>query len=423
MGNIFGYIDNLYARLCGLIAVGGLAAALSFFPLAGADAGGFALKEQSTAAQGNAFAGATAGAEDVTYMFYNPAGLVRHADNQAAAILNYFAVQGETVDADAGLGGESTSGDAAVDAPVPAAYGMWSISPDLKLGIGINTPFGLKTEYSQTWAGRYHAVESDMETININPALAYRINDVVSIGAGLQIQKIDVTLSNMVDLIIDDFLAEVTGDDWGYGATLGLLAELSDHTRVGFGYRSQVKHTIKGALTINGLLISDASADFTAPDMATAGIYHDINDRWAVMGELEWTRWSSFDELRVVDGSGGLISQTPENWEDVWFLALGATWRPNGTWALRAGVGYDQAPIPDNRRTPRITDEDRIFVSLGAQVRPTPTVTIDAAYSHLFIKDGAINLPAGYTDPGLPALTANYENSADILSVQAVFHF
>ena len=124
-----------------------------------------------------------------------------------------------------------------------------------------------------------------------------------------------------------------------------------------------------------------------------------------------------------MDSGGGLISQTPEDWEDVWYLALGATWRPNETWALRAGVGYDQAPIPDNRRTPRITDEDRIFVSLGTQFRPTPTVTIDAAYSHLFIKDGSIDLPFGYTDPDLPALTANYENSADILSVQAVFHF
>lgn len=423
MGNAFRYINNLCARLSGIITVTGLAAALSFFPPTGANAGGFALKEQSTAAQGNAFAGATAGAEDVTYMFYNPAGLIRHADHQAAAILNYFAVQGETADADAGVGGESASGDAAVDALVPAIYAMWSVSPDLKLGIGINSPFGLKTEYSQTWAGRFHAVESDIRTININPAIAYRINDVFSVGAGLQIQKIDVTLSNMVNFGGPDLLAEVTGDDWGFGATLGLLAELSDDTRFGFGYRSRVNHTIKGKLDIGGgLIVSNASVDFTSPDMATAGIYYDINSQWAVMGELAWTRWSSFDELRVVNSVGPNL--TPEDWEDVWYLALGATWRPNETWAVRAGVGYDQAPIPDNRRTPRITDEDRIFVALGAQVRPTPTITIDAAYSHLFIKDGSIDLPAGYNgDPALPALTANYENSADIVSVQAVFHF
>jgi len=281
----------------------------------------------------------------------------------------------------------------------------------------------LKTEYSQTWEGRFHAVESDIRTININPAIAYRINDVISVGAGLQIQQIDVTLSNMVDLGGPDLLAEVTGDDWGFGATVGLLAELSDDTRFGFGYRSRVEHNIKGTVNVGGgLIISDASADFTAPDMVTAGVYHDIDSRWAIMGELTWTRWSSFDELRIV--SGFPISPTPEDWEDVWYLAFGATWRPNETWTLRAGAGYDQSPIPDNRRTPRITDEDRIILSLGAQFRPTQNVTIDAAYSHYFVKDGSIDLPAAYNgDPALPALTANYENSADILSVQAVFHF
>lgn len=422
MKQIRKHTDNLRTRLITASEIAGLALPLMLLSSTGINAAGFALKEQSTAAQGNAFAGATAGAEDVTYMFFNPAGLTRHADNQAALILNYIVVQGETKDADAGVGGEAASGDAAEDAFVPTAYAMWSVTPDLKLGLGINAPFGLKTEYSQTWAGRYHAVESDMRTVNINPALAYRINDVISIGAGLQIQHVDVTLSNMVNFGGPDLLAEVTADDWGFGATLGLLAEFSDSTRLGLGYRSQVKHTIEGDFTIGGGFVSDASADFTAPDMATAGIYHDINSQWAVMAELAWTGWSSFDELRIVN-SGGLINQTPEDWEDVWFAALGATWKPNEIWAIRAGAAYDQAPIPDNRRTPRITDEDRILLSLGAQFRPSQNVTIDAAYSHFFIKDGSIDLPAGYTTPGLPSLTANYENSVDVFTLQATLNF
>lgn len=422
MEHFSGRTSDLPSRSKGAAAIAALAAALLLFLPAWANAAGFALKEQSTAAQGNSFAGATAGAEDVTYMFFNPAGLTRHADHQAALILNYIVVQGETKDADAGVGGEPASGDAAVDALVPTAYAMWSVTPDLKLGLGINSPFGLKTEYSPTWAGRYHAIESGMRTININPAVAYRINGILSVGAGLQVQHIDVTLSNMVNFGGPDLLAEVTGDDWGFGATLGLLAELSDETRLGLGYRSQVNHDIKGDFAIGGGLVSDASADFTLPDMVTAGIYHDINSSWAVMGELAWTRWSSFDELLVTNG-GGIISRTPEDWDNVWFASVGATWKPNATWALRAGAGYDQAPIPDNRRTPRITDEDRILLSLGARFRPSRNVTIDAAYSHFFIKDGSIDLPAGYTTPGLPALTANYENSVDVFTIQAALHF
>jgi long-chain fatty acid transport protein len=417
----------MHVRLNGGTVIAGLASALLFLSPTAANAGGFALKEQSAAAQGNSFAGATAGAEDVTYMFFNPAGLIRHEDNQAALVLNYLVVQGETTNADNTIPldpGEPASGDAAVDALVPATYGMWSISPDLKLAIGINSPFGLKTEYSQTWAGRYHAVESAMKTINVNPAIAYRINDTLSIGAGLQVQYVDVTLSNMaIDIGSGlDVLAEVTGDDWGVGATLGLLAEVSENTRLGIGYRSQVDHTIEGDFTVGGALVSDASADFTAPDMLTAGIYHDINSNWAVMGELAWTRWSSFDEL-LATNAVGIITRTPEDWENVWFAAIGATWKPTDSWALRAGIGYDQAPIPDDRRTPRITDEDRIFTSLGIQFHPTPNITVDAAYSHLFIKDGSIDLAAGYTEPALPPLTANYENSVDVVSLQATVRF
>lgn len=422
MENISRCVESLYSRLNGAVAMAGIAAPLMFLFPSSANGAGFALKEQSTSAQGNSFAGATAGAEDVTYMFFNPAGLTRHDDHQAALLLNYVVVQGETVDANGGVGGESATGDAAVDALVPAGYAMWSLNPDLKLGIGINAPFGLKTEYSQTWAGRYHAVESAMQSINVNPAIAYRINEVFSVGAGVQIQYIDVTLSNMVNFGGPDLLAEITANDWGFGATFGLLAELSDGTRLGLGYRSQVKHNLKGDLTVGGGLFSDASADFTAPDMVTAGFYHDINDQWAAMGELAWTGWSSFDELRVV-GSGGPINQIPEDWEDVWFVALGVTWKPNETWTLRTGAGYDQTPIPDNRRTPRITDEDRVIVSLGAQARISPSFTIDAGYTHMFIKDGSINLPAGYTAPALPPLAANYENSLDVFSVQAVLHF
>jgi len=412
---------GLRARRLGATVLAALAASFTVAAPDEAGAGGFAIKEQSAAAQGNAFAGATAGAEDVSYMFFNPAGLTRQEGHQAAAVLSYIIVKGETNNANAvGIpNGEAASGDGADDALVPAAYLMWSASADLKIGFGVNAPFGLTTEYSQTWQGRFHAVESSMTTINLNPAIAYRVNENLSIGAGLQVQYIDVTLSNMSP----GGLAEVTGDDWGYGATLGALYEFSDATRLGLGYRSQVSHTLEGDLTVAGAFASNTEADFTAPDTVSAGLYHDYSDSFAVMADLAWTRWSTFDELRVENGSGGLLSLTPEDWEDSWFFALGATWKPSADWTLRGGVAYDQTPIPDNRRTPRITGEDRTWVAFGLQFHPSPNFTIDAGYSHLFIKDSTINLPAGYTTPALPALTATYENSADIITAQATFRF
>lgn len=411
---------SLRARLLGTSAVIALAASLYVVPSTDADAAGFALKEQSAAALGNAFAGATAGAEDVTYMFFNPAGLTRHDGHQVAVALSYIAPKGETNNAATSppVGGEASSGDAAEDAFLPAFYAMWSMSPDLKFGLGVNTPLGLTTEYTQTWAGRFDAVESAIMTVNVNPTVAYRVNESLSLGAGLQIQYMDVTLSNMSA----GGLAEVTGDDWGYGVTLGALYEFSEATRIGLGYRSQISHKLEGDLTVNGAFVSNANADFTAPDLVTLGAYHDYNEQWAVMAELQWQRWSTFDELRVVNDGGATLALTPEDWDDVWFASLGATWRPSDKWALRGGVAYEQSPVPDATRTPRLTDADRTWVALGAQYQLSPGFSIDAGYTHIFIDDATLNLP-DRTPGGPPALTATYENSVDIITLQGVWRF
>lgn len=411
---------GLRARLMAMTALAGLSAALSL-PSTDVQAAGFALKEQSASAQGNSFAGATAGADDISYMFFNPAGLTQHDGNQAVVVLSYIAPKNETNDAatSPNVGGEASSGDVGEDAFVPAAYLMWSASPDLKLALGINTPFGLSTEYSQTWAGRFDAVESSIMTVNLNPTIAYRVSPTFSIGAGIQIEYIDATLSNMSA----GGLAEVNGNDWGYGVTLGALFEPSESTRIGLGYRSQISHTLDGDLSIGGTPIFGITADFVAPDIVTAGIYHDVNDQLALMAEADWTRWSTFDELRVVNDGGATVGLTPENWDDVWFFAVGATWKPTEQWTIRGGLAYDQSPIPDATRTPRLPGEDRTWISLGAQFAPSANLSFGAGYTHIFVDDSTVDLPDRTGVGGPPGLTATYENSVDILALQATIRF
>lgn len=408
------------AKLLGTSALVVFAGALCGLPSGDAVAGGFALKEQSATAQGNAFAGATAGAEDVSYMFFNPAGLTRHEGQQAAVVLSYIMPQGETNNANGGVGGNPASGDAADDALVPAVYGMWSLSPDLKLAIGVNVPFGLTTKYDLGWAGRYYAIESSVESININPAVAYRINKNISVGFGLQAQRTDATLSQQVP-VAGDPLFEVTGDDWAYGFNVGALFELSPQTRFGVGYRGRIKQDISGTATL-GPGATGASVDLTTPDSATVGFYHDVNDEWAVMAEVAWTGWSVFDQVVInMDADLGLGTTVivPEQWDDSWFAAAGATWRPNANWTLRAGIAYDQTPLSDQFRSPRLTDEDRTWVSVGARYQVSPNFSIDAGYTHIFIDDAHLNI----TLPPLPTLTADYENSVDIITAQATFRF
>ncbi|MBE9553115.1 MAG: TonB-dependent receptor, partial [Proteobacteria bacterium] len=218
-------------------------------------------------------------------------------------------------------------------------------------------------------------------------------------------------------------IGEVTGDDWGYGVTLGILAELSDSTRLGLGYRSQIKHTLEGDFTVAGGFVDTVSADLTTPDQVTAGFYHDISEQFAIMGEVGWTGWNSFDEIRIVGDTIGTVSVTPEDWDNSWFYGLGATWRANEKLTLRSGIAFDQSPVPDNRRTPRIPDEDRTWVSLGLNYSLSPAISIDAGYTHIFVSDPVVNLAAGYTTPAAPALTATYEASVDIVALSATFRF
>ncbi len=234
-----------------------------------AGAAGFALKEQSTAAQGNAFAGATAGADDLSYMFFNPAAAARQSGSQVVAVGSYIMPRAELRDGTASaatpvgtvpIRGGNGGNDIAEDKLLPAFYAMWEATPDLKLALGVNAPFGLETDYNEGWIGRYHALNSRLRTINFNPVVAYRVHDLLSVGAGLQVQYIDARLTNAIDFgtiglaggigfaapTAQDGRAKVTGDNLGVGFNAGLIAEPLEGTRIGVAYRSHVRHDIDG---------------------------------------------------------------------------------------------------------------------------------------------------------------------------------
>src|SRR5690348_11118220 len=170
-----------------------------------AEAAGFAVREQSSAAQGNAFAGATSGAESLSYMFFNPATLGRLDGYQVEAQGSYLSPHSRVKDAAAATAagtpvpGSTSEGDIAGDVAVPAGYLMAPVGSRLRLGLGINSPFGLKTDYSDDWVGRYHALDSEFETVNINPAVGVRVTDWLSVGAGFQAQYADGKLTNAID--------------------------------------------------------------------------------------------------------------------------------------------------------------------------------------------------------------------------------
>lgn len=408
-------------------------------PAAPAAASGFAIREQSASFQGASFAGVAAGGDDVSTMFFNPATLARHDDTRLHLSASYVIPSAEfRLDAATDGAGTTvtggTGGDIADDALVPAVYAAtrWR---DLHFGLGVTAPFGLRTDQPESWVGRYHATESELTTVNINPAVAYAIDDRLSVAAGFVAQYADATLARAVDLSgpgaaprpATDATTKVTGDDWDYGFTLGLLAEPRDGTRIGLSYRSQINHTLEGDFTVTapdgGRGKDTGRAALATPQIVNLGIRHRLTDRIDVLGTVEWTGWSSFDELKIQLGSGREIV-TPERWDDTWFVALGAEYRPRDDLALTAGAAFDQSPIDDRFRTPRIPGNDRTWVSLGVAWTPRPNVTLGGGYSHLFVTDGDVDLEGGPTGAGGRGdLRGRFENAVDIVVLNGTLRF
>lgn len=428
-------------RATSLIAAGTVVSVVGSHGPAGA--AGFAIREQSGSFQGLSFAGVAAGGADISTMYFNPATLALHEGFAAHASLSYvlptaeFQLDEATDGAGVPTGGGS-GGDIAADALVPAAYVMGSRG-DLRFGLGLTAPFGLTTDQPDDWAGRYFATESELTTININPAVAYRLTDGISIGAGFVAQYADATLANAVDLRAvaappgaapgaADGIAEVEGDDWDFGFTLGALIEPIEGTRLGVGYRSRINHSLTGdfELTFDGAVQRRAGgrAALSTPDVASLGVRQRLSDEFDLLGTVEWTNWSSFDTLKVTFDDGSEPSTTSENWSDSWFFALGVEWRPLDGLTLQAGAAYDQSPIDDSLRTPRIPGNDRTWLSLGGAWAPTGWLRVGAAYSRIFVEDGDIDLSDGQSlSGGQGTLKGRYENGINIVTLSGTLRF
>ncbi|MEA3251133.1 MAG: outer membrane protein transport protein [Pseudomonadota bacterium] len=434
-----------------------IAAASAVMASSQAAASGFQVREQSAKALANAMAGAAAGAEDVSYMTYNPAAIGNVDGTQIAGGISYIDASFELTDASAstadGLfsyqGGDSTEGGE--DAWVPSFAFKTRLDRQFDLGLSISAPYGLSTEYDKDWIGRYHAVETDLQTIDIQPTLNYRATDRLNLAVGLRAQYADATLSNAIDLggfsgnpaLVGnaDGMAEVTGDDWGYGYTLGALFQATERTRLGISYRSEVELTLDGdvdyssdnptgqavlagAQATGQLQDGGGAAELTTPANLNLGVYHQLTDRLAVMANAEWTEWSSFKELTVEFENGGQ-STTTENWDDTWAFSVGANYQLNPQWMLRAGLGLDETPVPDSEhRTPRVPDADRRWATLGATWMPTPDIGVTAGYMRVFGDDVDIDQSGAEAENASRGnLSGTYEVDADVFALSMNYRF
>jgi long-chain fatty acid transport protein len=442
---------------------------------ASASASGFALLEQSASRLGAAFAGTTAAADDAATLYFNPAGLARLERAEAIVVASGIGITSEFRNGGSQpallqpLGGDG--GDAGGWNFVPSAYLAAPLSETLALGVGVNAPFGLVTDYERDWMGRFQALKSEIKTINVNPTIAWRISDAFALGVGVSYQRLEAELTNAVNysaviaqgvqqLVAAGQLppaaapgviaanaaleghARVEGDDASWGFNVGLLFEPTPATRIGLSYRSAIEYEVSGSVTfttpavsnpIGAGIVGAASAigaplasgpvrvDIELPDSAIVSLRQKFG-AFALVADVGWTGWSSIEELRVVRDTGAVVSVTPEEWEDAYRFAIGAEYQLSDAWLLRAGVAYDESAVPDSTRTPRLPDTDRRWVALGARWRASDALTLDAGYAHLFSDDASLDQNAGNTATS-GFLLGEQESAIDLVAVQFSYHF
>ena len=409
-----------------------------------ANAGGLAVREQSAYGQGSSYAGVAAGGA-LSSMFWNPATMTQVPGMQSESVVS--GILGSATNTPTGgtyagvpfsLGGTGNIANAAL---VPPSYYSWQFSDKLWLGLSINSPFGLSETFPDNWAGRVFAAGGEyLKTLNFAPSVAYKLNDWLSVGVGLQVQYASASFTQGIPGLPGlTQQAGVSGAGYGYGFTAGLTLTPTPSTTIGLGYRSAINQKINGTLvlpaTIGGFPATppfgstpgSVNTTVNLPDVVSLGLRQKLSMQWTALGTVEWTNWSRIGTSNVLQPSGApaTIARTPVvipfQYQDGWFYSLGAEYQWNPQLALRAGIGFEKSPVTDTVRGPAIPDDDRTWLSVGGTYKYSDKLKFDLAYSHIFVKDAPINITNAsnpfFAIGGGTTYTGSVDSHIDIISV------
>ena len=359
-----------------------------------AQAGGFINSSQSSVFNGMAYAGfAAPGSTSAATMFMNPATLTQF--KQIMIDSNYtlgVPVTNITGTGPAAFGSRTgSSGDVAQDYVVPATYIVVPLTDRLVAGLSLNSPYGSTIKADPTWAGNSHLVTSKLRTITVTPSLAYKINDWLSVGAGVQIQY----MSARQYVTIPGAGANVgisSADGWGIGFTLGATFVPVKGTQIGIGFRSGVDQNVEGT-TVNPLGLGTASGvkgTFNLPNRLNVSLRQTINPQLDLLASVEWVNWARLGTV-ALSANSTIGRNLAYNYKDGWVMSLGGEYKYNEKLTLRAGAAIEISPVTDAVRTLSTPDNDRLWLSAGLTYAVSDRLAVNASYSHIFIKEASLN--------------------------------
>lgn len=382
-------------------------------------AAGFQLNEFSSIGLGRAYSGEGAIGDTAASASRNPATMAL-MDRPA------FSIGAVYIAPDVNISGTSQSGrslDANNIAPnqwVPNIHYVQPINDQWWIGASATSNYGLATEFNDGYTAGAYGGKTDLLTGNFNLSTAYRLNEHFSFGVGFdavyakaKIERYAGESGPALGVPANTQIAHLKGDEWGYGWNAGILYEVDQNNRFGFTYRSEVKidfdgdyksdlptyvnavnqarnlglpyatggSTIPGALTLN------------LPEMWELSGWHKVAPQWAVHYSLAYTSWSQFQELKATGSNGQTLFYKDESFRDAYRLALGTTYTYDENWTFRTGIAFDDSPVPADKRSISIPDQDRLWLSAGTSYAFNEDASVDVGISymhgqHVTVKEG-----------------------------------
>jgi long-chain fatty acid transport protein len=371
-----------------------------------ASAGGLIAYEFGTADVGLASAGYSARAQDASTVLTNPAGMTRLEGNQflGSGQLDYgwtkFSISPGTSPALGIDDGDNAFGSNGWFLG-GGAFFSYSVSRDLKVGFGFTGNFGAALDYGDNWVGRYYVQQTTLVGLSLLPSIAYKVTDKLSLGASLNamygIYKNQVAVNNIIG---PDGQLKLDNDAWGFGFNLGALYEFTPSTRVGITYNSQVdldfdapvqfsglSPGLSTLLANRGLLNATLDVGINVPQQVMGSIFHQLDDRWAVLGSVGWQQWSQFGQVQLgINSSTNPTSLTTNlDFKDTWHGAVGAQYRISEPWLLNFGVAYDSGyQSSSSNVSPLLPSNAAWRFGVGAENRVSKAIFWGVAVEYLY---------------------------------------
>ncbi len=394
-----------------------------------AQAGGIQLYEQGQPSIGTASVGQAALADDASTSYFNPAGMVRMKRSEVLLGSQLMLLSSEFHPDEYNTRRGSNGGQAGGALLGGAAYFVYKPDPNIAVGLSINAPIGLGIDYDDNWKGRYFVQNSFLMVMDIDPTVAVRLTDWLSIGGGIDVYygylKEESALFN---LLRPDGKIKMEYDDWAVGFNLGVLVEPLEKTRIGLTYRSQVEMKLKGDIdfenigplwTRAGLENAFATTELTIPRTITMSLYQGITDSFAVVADVGWQNWSSMKKTKITTEMG-ITESIERNWKDTWRVGGGVHYRICKPLLLKMGISYDSNPVSETDRLPDIPVDRQWRYAAGVDYDLNKDMVISLNWEFIDLGKAPIN---HQIRPGGRRLSGDYDQFANIVSLSFRWKF